>query len=222
MSANLPVSIADQMRKELSTLDSTLMPIASNKISTKGKVFSLPNGQSSPGPLLGVVLDYVQFNTFYKGAWNPNSPQMPVCWAIGKDVKALTPSGEAPEPQHTSCAGCPKDAWGSSGTGKGKACKNQYRLILATVDGGPDQSPMSLYVSPSGMKHWSNYVREIKSVHEFLPVQVITKISFDPNAPYPTLTFALEKPHAKIEEMWALKNRIHDMLMREPDPKQDA
>ena len=221
MSSNLPVNIAEQMRQELQNIDSALMPIASNKISTKAKVFSLPNGQSSPGPLMAVILDFVQFNTYYKGAWNPNSPQMPVCWAIGKDAKALTPSTEAPEAQHTSCAGCPKDAWGSSGTGKGKACKNQYRLILATPDGGLEQAPMSLYVSPSGMKHFSNYVRDIKREFDYLPIQCITKIAFDPNAPYPTLTFALDKPHSKIEEMWTLKTRIQDMLFREPDPKQE-
>ena len=63
MSSNLPVNIAEQMRQELQNIDSALMPIASNKISTKAKVFSLPNGQSSPGPLVAVILDFVQFNS---------------------------------------------------------------------------------------------------------------------------------------------------------------
>lgn len=220
MSSNLPVNISDELRKELATIDDALMPVSSNKISTKGKVFSLPNGESNPGPVHAVVLDFIQFNNYYKGAWNPNNPQLPVCWALGRNSKTLVPSPNAPHPQHTSCVGCPKDEWGSSGTGKGKACKNQYRLILATVDGGLEQQPMSLYVSPSGMKHWSNYVRDLKKDHELLPVQVITKIAFDPNAPYPTLTFSLDKPHHEVETMWVLRNRAQEMLMREPDPKE--
>jgi hypothetical protein len=216
MSANLPVNIADELKRELQSVTKTLMPVASNKISTKGKVFTLPSGTSSPGPLSCVVLDFAQFNSFYKGAWNPNVPQMPVCWAIGKDKDTLKPSTAAPEPQFEACTGCPKDEWGS-GAGKGKACKNQFRLVLVEPNFTSESQPMTLYVSPSGMKHWSNYVRELKTVYELLPVQVITKIAFDANAPYPTLTFSIDAPHSKIEIAWALRQKAHEMLMREPD-----
>lgn len=216
MTANLPIDIAAELKKELQVVTKGLMPIASNKISTKGKVFTLPTGKSSPGPLNCIVLDFTQFNSWYESAWNPNAPQMPACWAISKDKDALAPSAGAPKPQHTSCNGCPKDKWGS-GNGKGKACKNQFRLIVVEPEPTADSQPMTIYVSPSGMKHWSNYVRELKTIYEFLPIQVVTRIAFDANAPYPTLTFGLEKPHASIEIAWALRQRAQDMLMREPD-----
>ena len=41
----------EQLRKELAGLSKQIDPPSSNKISTKGKVFTLPDGNSSPDAL---------------------------------------------------------------------------------------------------------------------------------------------------------------------------
>lgn len=218
--SNLPTSLTEELQAALQSVDKAIAPAASNKIRTAGKVFTLPTGEASPGPLSGVILDFIQFNSFYTSAWDVNNPQPPACWAVGRDRDALTPSANAPSPQHTTCAGCPKDEYGS-GSGKSKACKNQFRLIMTGSDLELDELPVyTLYVSPSGMKSWSTYVRKLKQEFNLLPAQAITEISFNPQASYPTLQFKLVGPHAHIEKIWALRNQYQDMLLREPELKE--
>lgn len=216
------VNYEEQLKKELGQLSQQLEPPSSNKISTKGKLFALPGGQSSPGPMSCIVLDWVAVNMIYKGGYNPNVRQPPLCWAIGKNLDELKPSEAVKEPQSTDCASCPKNAWGSGPNGKGKACKNQRRLLIVAPNFKSSDEPMSLYVSPTGLKSWNAYVKRLASEQGKLPVQVITKISFDPQQSYPTLVFEYEGPHGRLNEAMAMRHLHQDMLMREPDIQQAA
>lgn len=211
------VNYEEQLRKELGGLSHQIEPPSSNKISTKGKLFTLPGGRNSPGPMSVIVLDWVAVNMVYKGGYNPNVRQPPLCWAIGKNLDELMPSEAVKEPQGTDCTSCPKNAWGSGQGGKGKACKNQRRLLIVPPDFTPSTDPMSLYVSPTGLKSWNAFVKRLASEQGKLPVQVITKVSFDPQQAYPTLVFEYEAPHGRLNEAMALRALHQDMLLREPD-----
>lgn len=61
------VNYEEQLRQELGQLSKQIEPPSSNKISTKGKLFTLPGGRSSPGPMNVIVLDWVAVNMVYKG-----------------------------------------------------------------------------------------------------------------------------------------------------------
>lgn len=211
------VSWEEQLKKELGGLSQQLDPPSSNKISTKGKLFTLPGGRNSPGPMQAIVLDWTAVNMVYKGGYNPNVRQPPLCWAIGKNLDELKPSEAVKEPQGTDCASCPKNQWGSANGGKGKACKNQRRLLIIAPDFKEGDEPMTLYISPTGLKSWNAFVKKLASEHGKLPVQVITSIAFDPQQTYPTLTFAYSAPHGRLNEAMALRALHQDMLMREPD-----
>lgn len=214
------VNYEEQLRRELAQLGDHMEAPGSNKISLGGKLFRMPSGETHPGPLRCVILDYTAVNMLYKGAYNPNVKAPPLCWALGKNPKELAPSANVPQPQHTDCTACPKNQWGTAANGKGRACKNQRRLMLTTPDFSAE--PMTLYVSPGGLKLWDKYLRDLISDHSKMPIQVVTDITFDPNQAYPTLQFAFVDYHGKLEEAMRMRAKYQDIITREPDIKQPA
>lgn len=213
---NLPISIEDEIKRELAAQSKQLGDGPSNKIATKGKVFTLPDGQSDPGPLQAVILDYTWYMVHYPGVYNANNPQQPNCFAIGRDKPEsglLQPHEGAAQKQGSDCKTCPKNQW-KSGNGNGKACKNQRRLVLVAPDATEDTVPMIIYVSPGALKNFDAYVSRLKNEHGILPVQAITEISFDPNQSYPSLMFKFANKHNNLNLFWALKERAQDQLFR--------
>lgn len=213
---------AERIRAELLALQRRVAPPSSNKISTKGKLFTLPDGKSSPGPLNVVILDFTAVNSFYEGVYNPNNKAPPACFAVGTDLNEMKPSSNAPRPQGADCTTCPKAQWGSAPTGKGKACKNTRRLLVAAPNLDKNTQPMTLYVSPTGLKQWDSYVRRLAIEHMARPIDVVTTISFDPQQTYPTLQFEFGELNGKVAESEALRALHQDILNREPEIKQAA
>lgn len=211
------VSLEEQLKRELQNLGKQVDPPSSNKISTKGKLFKVPGGQSGPGPLSVIVMDFIGVNMFYPGVYNPNVKAPPACFSLGKNLEAMVPSESIKTPQHTDCNTCPKNKWGSGPNGAGKACKNQRRLLVLPANFDDKTEPMTLYVSPTGLKAWNAYVKRVARELAAIPAQVITEISFDPQQSYPTLMFDCKGKHANLELVWKLRERHNDMLLREPD-----
>lgn len=214
---NLPVNIEDMIKKQLQEQNKQLGALPSNKIGLKNKVFTLPDGQSSPGPLECVVLDFSWFMVHYTGLYNAANPQKPNCFAVGRenpDSGLLAPHESVKKPLGKDCGSCAKNQWGSAATGKGKACKNQRRLILVPPNFTEDTEPMTLYVSPQGLKNWDKYASRLNAEHGALPVQVVTAISFDANQSYPLLQFKFVSRHTRVSEAWSLRERSQEILFR--------
>ena len=217
---NLPVSVEDQIKKELDQQSKQLGALPTNKIQLKNKQFTLPDGQTNPGPMDVVVLDFIWFMCHYPGVYNAANPQQPNCFAVGRDKPdsgLLIPDSTVETPQGKDCKTCPKNEWGSAPTGKGKACKNQRRLIVVPPKFDEDSEPMTVYVSPGGLKNFDSYVSRLKNEHGLLPVQVITKIQFDKHQSYPLLQFSFVEKHDQVNLAWALKERWADLLNRKID-----
>ncbi len=109
-------------------------------ISTKGGTFSI--GDEDLGTYIELcIIDWVNTNTFYTGRWDPKVQRSPSCAAVGRDENdSLLPfgvgddGGEDFKPVHDACGDCPMNEWGSDPTGgKGKACKNAVRLVVAPI-----------------------------------------------------------------------------------------
>lgn len=217
------VAWEEELRKELAALADAVEPPSSNRISTKGKIFTLPDGASSGNPLNVVILDFVAYNSYYTQAWNPNVRAKPACWAIGKIIDDLAPSDKVPKPQHADCKTCPKGQFGSApGGGKGKACKNIRRLLVVPANFTEKSEPMTLDVSPTGLKSWNRYVDRLRKEFAMVPLQVVTEVKFDPNQSYPSLQFDFLESHARVELAMRLRNLYSDMLTREPDLSEAA
>ena len=90
-----------------------------------------------PGNQMAVsVLDSILENTFYEGAYDPENPQPPMCFAFARDEKTMAPHKLVVDAHNQQCgasglcAGCPQNEWGTAEKGRGTACKNTRRLAL--------------------------------------------------------------------------------------------
>jgi len=212
-------NIEEQLRKQLAGLRDRVGAPPSNKIATKGKVFTLPNKQTGT-ELRVIILDWRHVNAHYPGVYNANSPQDPDCFAIGShaaETGLLVPHGSIKKPHGKDCKTCPKNQWKSAAGGKGKACKNQIRLLVAAaadVIAGNDVEPMTLYVSPTGLKGFNAYVTDLANFYGLDLMQVVTLIGFDPNQPYPTLTFKMIDKHPQLQAAFTLRQRHQEVVER--------
>jgi hypothetical protein len=162
-----------------------------------------------------VILDWITENTYFEGMYDPKNIKPPVCWAMGRDVHDLSPSDNAPDKQHTACKGCPHDEWGS-GVGKGKACKNTRRLLIAAADADEHTQPLIIRISPTGLKHYDKYINTLADMGKH-PIEAVTGIAFDEAEAYPSLRFKAVGVNENVELMWALKERGQDILFQEPN-----
>ena len=205
----------EQLMKEMANVKASLSQPSSNKISTKGKMFTLPDGTTNPGPMQCIILDWISYNSYYEGVYDPANPQAPVCWALNKVLDDLQPSPNCPTPQAESCKACPKDKFGSHG--KGKACKNVRRLIVVAPDATIESNAMTLEVSPGAIRTFDNYALGVQRTLNTLPIRVITSIGFDANKAYPSLTFENPQLHENLSVMMQLREKFQHLLEREPE-----
>lgn len=215
---NAVMSLQEQLKQELADVNKTVTQNEGTKISTKGKIFTLPDGTSHPGPMNAIILDWRNLRNYYTGVYNPNKPQPPVCFAVGKIVDELKPAANSSKPQHETCEGCPFDEWGSAAQGRGKACKNSVRLAVVAVNPTEKSKIMTLDVSPTAIKSFNAMVTQLQSMG-MLPVQVTAEIGFDAAEAFPKLTFGDFQPHNNLEIVMALREKAQDILNREPDFK---
>jgi hypothetical protein len=217
-------NIEDHLRKQLQGLNERVAAPPSNTIRTKGKAFTHPDGTSGTS-LVAIILDWRHDLKHYPGVYDANNPQDPDCYAIGiHDPMSgqLVPHKDVAKPHGKDCSSCPKNQWKSAQNGKGKACKNQVRLLIAPPDATEETRPFTLYVSPSALKNWNAYVTDLARIHKLDIIQVVTEITFDPNETYGKLQFKMLEKHGALNTVWSLKQRYQDMAERPPELKRAA
>ena len=131
---------------------------------------------------------------FYLGAYNPKEEaKAPDCFS--KD--GVRPDPSCAEKQHTACAGCPRNAFG---TGKdqdgnptgGKACSDN-KILAVTAGERTEKGTLKVYqfkIPPASLGVWNKYVRTLNDHGVYLP-EVSTVIGFDPAETFPKLTFSM-------------------------------
>ncbi len=210
------VNVQEELRKELAGMKERVEPPSGYLVNVKGKVFTLPNGASSDGPLTCVVLDWVTANTWFEGLYNPKNIKPPACFAIAREPANAAPSSKSPKPQCKTCADCEQNEWGSDPQGgKGKACKNTRRLLIVPIDATEKTQPWVISVSPTALKHFDKYVNTLADMGTH-PIELVTDISFEASEAYPSLRFKVIEKHDNVELMWALKQRGQEILFQEP------
>lgn len=152
------------------------------------------NGAEVPGNKMNVVvLDHILEYTFYLNGFDPDNPQPPDAYALGRDENTLRwHENSIAELDGEPIAGelCKNSSinqWGSAEKGKGKACKNQRRLALITEDEAADvesikeATPVFLRVPVTSVKAWAGYVRQLEKTLQRPPLGVVTEISVVPD-----------------------------------------
>lgn len=125
---------------------------AAKGLSSKGSFITFKNanlkvdGVQVPNNTADIrVLAAIGERAYYEGAYDPDTPQVPVCYALDDDA----PHAEASNPQNDVCATCPKNKWGSAPPrpgdtkpGKGKACREGARIIVVPAGVPLKSAPM--------------------------------------------------------------------------------
>lgn len=173
-------------------------------LSLKGKKFTKvaggertlimnPKDPDSPATAINVVIlgvSKVKPRVFYATAYNPDEAEgrKPDCMSSD----GIKPDANSQNPQCKSCAACAHNVWGTKkrqdGTmGKGKACDETIRVAVAAPDRLGD--PMLLKVPPSSLSAIPELGKFLRDRGFSNTYDIITKISFDPEADAQKLVF---------------------------------
>lgn len=156
-------------------------------ISIKGGILTIAGQAVKDNRLQAVIIDHVYENAYYDGAYDPDVPQPPSCYAFGRDEDELKPHEKASKPASESCVGCPNNVFGSAEKGKGKACKNTRRLALISADGLSANSAAEgelvyMKLPVTSTKGWAYYVKGLNATLRRPPFGVVTEIAVVPDS----------------------------------------
>jgi hypothetical protein len=145
---------------------------------------------------------------WYENGWVEGSNAAPDCFS----TNGITPDIGAKKRQHTSCALCPKNQWGSRITpqGKqGKACGDSKRLAIVPLPDIANEGlggPMLLRVPAASLGDLATFGDKYKAMgYPYFSIGV--RIAFDPKESYPKFTFSAIRPLTDAEADLVLQMR---------------
>jgi hypothetical protein len=128
---------------------------------------------------------------YYTSGFVEGSSEAPVCFSLDGKV----PSPQSPQPQHTSCAVCPKNAFGSkinAETGKkSKACQDNRKLAIVPLLDLKNElfgGPMLLRIPAAALKDLAMFGDTLKA-RGYPYNAVAVRIGFDISVSYPKPIF---------------------------------
>lgn len=207
------VNFREQLKAQLAEVKKNIdSPVGAPFISTKGKVFTLPDGESSSEPMNVVILDFVNSFSYFEKAYNSKKPEPPVCSAVGRSVETMVPKADADKPQADACQGCPHNEFADDFGPK--ACKQNFTLAVVAPNsiGTDDAQILRVNVSPSARRYWSAYVRDLEKQNLHV-AEVVTEVSFDDDSDYPLLKFKMVGPNPKLDESASLFEAASGILL---------
>lgn len=211
-------SMQDAIRAQLAALRNYIPATSGNRIklegSGDGRVFVLPDGKMSKGPLNAIILSWIWVNRWDKAAYKAGIVTEPSCLAYGRSPTGMIPDKTKSQMvKHTDCDSCPMNQFGSHRSGgNGKDCKNACLLAVVPIDAPADATPWLLKVSATGIKGFTAYVNYLAKAKGLLPLQVVTEIKMRPNTNFTTLDFGGEEPHDRLDTMFKLQTTANALL----------
>jgi hypothetical protein len=200
---------------------------------TAGGKFKNAEGTVLANPFPMVILGTIRTNAYFPGKYDQDSAAAPDCFAIDfeGDRDSMRPPEDLATRVSDGCKACPKNSFGS-GEGKGKACKNQTRIVALPWGPKADYRTIEglcLTVPPATLKKWGAYNKRITVAEERPLYSVVTEVTIEP-ADGGGHTFSFEcsnKPAFEDEEgLIALMNRLdtdgQDALHAQMIVQQDA
>lgn len=206
-------------------------------ITYKGKVWTIKHqGQEmvlmrpdGDGPRNSIELVILKANPHLSKIWYENgyvegSNAPPDCSA----ANGLKPDNGVPKPQHTVCATCPKNQWGSDPRGgKGKACGDSRRLAVVPLLDIPNESlggPLLLRVPAASLQDMAAFSNQM-AAKGYPYYSIGVRIGFDPKESYPKFEFSAIRPLTDAEADIVIgmqKTEAVARVVSEPSPAETA
>lgn len=161
-----------------------------SRISLRGGVMTYMDQRIPGGKMEVLILGSVMQRTYYKKAFDPNKPDAPDCFAFSETGDDMVPHEKSFEKQNATCLGCPQNEWGSatnSVSGKGKACKENRRLlimpagVLKKPEGIGAAEVATVDIPVTSVKNWKNYVNVLAGTVQRPPWGVVTEFMVEPD-----------------------------------------
>jgi len=152
---------------------------------------------------------------YYEEGFQDGSTAPPDCWS----VNGVVPDAAASKKQSATCAGCPKNAWGSRVTeaGKpGKACSDNKRLVVVPAADIRNESlggPMMLRVPPASLQDMATFGKMMES-KGFPYYSFVTRLRFDPKEAFPKFIFEPVRPLTEDEAKLVIEARNNPITTR--------
>lgn len=183
-------------------------------LSTRGGVLTFQDEPLPGNQMVVVILDVVTERTFYADKFDASAERNdpPICYAFGRmdgteDLDELGPHISMQsdlsyfKPQNDLCKTCPHNEWGSSDTGRGKACSERRRMALLPAGyyqpkRGSRDMELHLYdeiehyqnadiaylkLPVTSVKDWARYVTDLASRLRRPPMGVISRVYLEPD-----------------------------------------
>lgn len=219
-----------------------------------GQFFGIKSGvltwQDAPvanNKMAVIILDSMFENVYYEGRYDPDTRQVPLCFAIAKEESELAPHENVRtdgSPQCESCKGCPMNEFGSAETGKGKACRNTRRLAMIMVGTYDRKGDLELNEDPehyrnepigfmklpvTSVKGYASFVRQAAAALKRPPFGIVTCVSVvpDPKTQFKVLFEAVEEVSDELmqavmsrrEEAEGTIDFPYNLKLEEEEPK---
>lgn len=178
-------------------------------LSTRGGILRFDEEPLPGNQMAVVILDALRERTYYTTKFDATSETNlpPVCYALGRTEEDLAPHPTMQrgldyfQPQSSECATCPHNEWGSSDTGRGKACSERRRLAVLpagyyvpkkgsrdfdlhyydSIEHYEDADIAFLKLNVMSVKDWARYVTQLASQLRRPPMGVITRVYLEPD-----------------------------------------
>lgn len=221
-----------ELEKEAADIASKEQMPSGSFVSIRGGVMTIGGAPIKDNKVQVVVIDHVYENAKYDGAYDPDDPQPPSCYAFGRDEAEMRPHEKASQPAHDQCQGCDNNVFGTAEKGKGKACKNTRRLALISADNLNANSIANgelvyLKLPVTSTKIWATYVKALNAHYKRPPYAVVTEISVvpDPKSQFKVLFERVDGIPANLgPAIMARREKVKDEIMfpyGDPTPKED-
>lgn len=166
----LPVELKAEFEELLKEARDLLDVNVRIRLSPNSREFETSVGDSFGKEFEAVIVYFHPMNMYWGTGYDPTSPSPPTCYSM--DGK-LSITGK-------SCEGCEFNQYGSAKQGKGKACKNVYRLFLLREN---DPIIYQAFVPPTSLKYFRNYLLSQLKNHKVIQWQT-TKFKVDNSKPW--------------------------------------
>ena len=189
-------------------------PIASF-ISLRSGVMSYQDNPIPDNKLECVIVAHCHEKTLFTKPFDADNIEPPDCFSQAMESADLIPHENVPNPVCETCKACPKAVFGSAPVGKGPACKTYRKLVVMPISALEkdieDAEMATLRVSPTSVKHFSQYAAKIASSSGLPPWAIKTMISVTPNPKTQfQINFQTTGPIEGDQYLSAIHSRIPD------------
>lgn len=198
-----------ELQRDLANMAQTLVAPTGQAIKITAGRWQLPNGKTSIEPLNVIILGWRWINRYYPGVYDPNKIESPACWAVSEIPSTLEPQG-GEDMQHTDCASCPMNKFGTGANGSGKACRNGARIAMVASDLKSDI--VYLDIAPTSIKSFTEAMAKLESTSTH-PLTAIVTVDIDTKVSYAKAIFTVAGLNGQdLAQVFALRKEAAAVL----------